>query len=316
MTSINSILTKPILQSNMYTYNEDYKKTYFETLELDECIRTKYKDVFSINNSEPVNYNYDVEIQPSWSLENIASIQPPKSWEELFQLEMSNLKYIDSILNKLYETGNNILPSKVDIFKPFEYCNLDNLKVIIFDEECYTSSNLSTGIPFMTNDNSVSKKLKTIYESIGHSKVDFKSWGEQGVLLLNYNMTVVENEYKSNNHIWKPFFHTMFNYLDKDKYIFVFIGKSKRLFDEFQLNDKNNNFVFEASFTFKVYPRTLFDDINYNLTQRKVSDFLNQLKTNGVISKKEIDKIKKMPQSDILEYINSLYFIELDTINW
>ena len=102
-------------------------------------------------------------------------------------------------LIKLSEEGKNFTPTLKDIFKAFEECPYDELKVIIIGQEPYINIGSADGIAFSCSNNpriETSLKFmldevnKTIYGGNNLSiDPDLKRWSNQGMLLLNSTLT-------------------------------------------------------------------------------------------------------------------------------
>ena len=113
-----------------------------------------------------------------------------------------------------YEPGLSILPPKelrlasMSFFKPSE------TKVVIIGQDPYIQQNQPMGLSFsVPRGVTVPPSLKNIYKELetdidgfrapGHG--DLTYWAQQGVLLLNASLTVVERLSNSHKAIWREF---------------------------------------------------------------------------------------------------------------
>lgn len=107
-----------------------------------------------------------------------------------------------------------VFPKKQEIFRAFDECKLEKLKVLILGQDPYHSENMADGLAFSA---SKSKKmppsLRNIYKSIENSgfKMNFDDYdlghlAKQGVMLLNTSLTVEKNNANSHKDIgWEIF---------------------------------------------------------------------------------------------------------------
>ena len=140
-------------------------------------------------------------------------------------------------LIKLSEEGKNFTPTLKDIFKAFEECPYDELKVIIIGQEPYINIGSADGIAFSCSNNTrietslrfmLDEVNKTIYGGNNLSiDPDLKRWSNQGMLLLNSTLTSEIGKSGQHYELWKPFMAYLFDLLNhnKNKLIYLYIGK-------------------------------------------------------------------------------------------
>lgn len=168
-------------------------------------------------------------------------------------LHDSWLKYIDknqlhivnkSLLSEVQKNKNSeFYPYNVhDIFKIFNLCNLNNIKVVILGQDPYFSNKFqANGIAFSVNDNvKIPPSLRNIYKEIKSSNIlyndnssyqstgDLSNWVKQGVFLLNASLTVKQKNPNSHEKIWKDFITHIIELIDHycENIIFVAWGSS------------------------------------------------------------------------------------------
>ena len=120
---------------------------------------------------------------------------------------------------------NSVIPPSNDIdllFRAFKEVQPDEVKIVILGQDPYHDLGRFDGLAFSNGnsfDTSISPSLKTIlkevereypnvYNEINHGRLfphDLIRWAEQGVLLANTALTVVEGSPESHIQIWKPF---------------------------------------------------------------------------------------------------------------
>ena len=134
-----------------------------------------------------------------------------------------------SFLEKQYQQ-KNIFPKKEQIFRCFEYFNVEQLKVVIVGQDPYYVKGYANGLAFaVNNDCKTPKSLINIFKEIQsefhcqNSNKTLTDWATQGVLLLNKTLTVEEN--KPNSHVnigWQYFLNNLINYLNNLPQTIVF----------------------------------------------------------------------------------------------
>ena len=132
------------------------------------------------------------------------------------------LKYDFSKINKfltekeeLYDGDLIMYPPKPLIFNCFNFFNMVDTKVIILGQDPYIRKGEAMGMSFsVPPDIKVPPSLKNIYKEINRSldidiplkkSGDLTHWAEQGVLLLNCALTVIEGKSASHSRIWFDF---------------------------------------------------------------------------------------------------------------
>lgn len=141
-----------------------------------------------------------------------------------------DLNLINDIVYKLKKSKDIICPSLNNVFKSFNLCPLNNLRVIILGQDPYSNlfnnKPVATGIAFANNIDtpieSYSPSLDILRESvidftIPHSNVTFdpslESWEKQGVLMLNSALTCKLGTPGSHMLMWRPFLISLFSKL-------------------------------------------------------------------------------------------------------
>jgi uracil-DNA glycosylase len=70
-------------------------------------------------------------------------------WQELLTEEFNKDYYIN-IQNFLKRQTAEIYPKKEDIFKVYEFCSLNNIKVLIIGQDPYHTPGVAHGLAFST----------------------------------------------------------------------------------------------------------------------------------------------------------------------
>ncbi|DBA65876.1 TPA: hypothetical protein ACH3X2_002904 [Trebouxia sp. C0005] len=133
-----------------------------------------------------------------------------------------------------------VFPASSMIFRAFNTCPFDDVKVVILGQDPYHNVNQAMGLSFsVPAGQPVPSSLKNMYKEIAtdcgctvpkHGSL--VKWAEQGVLLLNVCLTV--RAHQANSHAkqgWEPFTDAAISALNRKKRNVVFLlwGKSAEL---------------------------------------------------------------------------------------
>ena len=155
-------------------------------------------------------------------------------WKELFDEEFSKpyMKKLASFVTERRKVSN-VYPESKNVFKAFDLCPFDNVKVIIIGQDPYHTKNVAHGLAFSSaRPDYIPPSLEIIFKEIGcTSKADLTSWAEQGVLLLNRILTV-EGGYPltHSNKGWETFTEHIIKMLGEtsDPKVFLLWGTTAR----------------------------------------------------------------------------------------
>jgi len=121
------------------------------------------------------------------------------------------------------------------IFRAFELCPLEKIKVVIIGQDPYHGVGQAEGLCFsVPRGIKIPSSLRNIYKELKNDIPKFRipghgslvKWAEQGVLLLNTGLTVRANEANSHKKIgWQKFTDAVVNVLNEKKgLVFVLWG--------------------------------------------------------------------------------------------
>ena len=136
-------------------------------------------------------------------------------WGELLAEEFSK-PYFEELIRFVKEeyATRRIYPRGSNIFRAFDKCPLDKLKVVIIGQDPYHGPGQAHGLCFSVADGvphppSLQNIFKEVAADIGTpipSSGNLDRWAEQGVLLLNAVLTVREHEAASHaGRGWEQF---------------------------------------------------------------------------------------------------------------
>ena len=136
--------------------------------------------------------------------------------------------YEDIINTKLsceYATTNNIFPDISLIFNCFNYFNVEDIKCIIVGQDCYHTRDVANGLCFshsQQKNNKLQPSLRNIFkelqrtEHVVRKESDLSDWAQQGCLLLNMSLTVLEGKPNSHSNIWNPFMNAVIKWISEN----------------------------------------------------------------------------------------------------
>lgn len=163
----------------------------------------------------------------------------PLDWKAF--LEVERFSELERNIDRLYEQGGDkIFPSKDHVFRAFELCELEQVKVIILGQDPYFSPGQANGLAFSCETagvmqpslrNILAEVQRSMQHEITNRKIqrgDLEPWAEQGVLLLNAVLTVEARRARS--HIgqgWEEFTSHVIDKLLSTKKHLVFMRWGK-----------------------------------------------------------------------------------------
>jgi uracil-DNA glycosylase len=122
-----------------------------------------------------------------------------QGWKEALkdQFEQEYFVTLTSFVKEQY-TNKRIYPEPKNIFRAFDLCPLDQVKVVILGQDPYHGEGQANGLSFAVNTGiSIPPSLQNIFKEIesdmGYKSLrdgDLSRWAKQGVLLLNSVLTV------------------------------------------------------------------------------------------------------------------------------
>lgn len=154
-------------------------------------------------------------------------------WFNQLQLEFEK-PYFEKVWNEVEEAyeKNTCFPPKRLIFEAFNYCEWDNLKVVIVGQDPYHGLGEAHGLSFSVPDGtrippSLRNIFKELHEDLGTELPIFGSlerWAKQGVLLLNAGLTVEKDKANSHKNMqWNIFTDAVIEHINKEKENVVFL---------------------------------------------------------------------------------------------
>lgn len=155
-----------------------------------------------------------------------------ESWDKILECEYEKkyFKKLGIFVKNEYKT-KQVYPQYDDIFNALRLTNFDKVKVVILGQDPYHGYGEAHGLAFSVNKNvkrppslnNIFKELNSDLNIVRENN-DLTDWANQGVLLLNSIMTVVEDSPLSHkNKGWEIFTDNIISKLNNKKKPLVFV---------------------------------------------------------------------------------------------
>lgn len=163
----------------------------------------------------------------------------PSGWGDKlkgFLLSDDFLRILQTLLNEAKD-GRRFTPQVRQLFRAFEECPYNDLKVIMIGQDPYPYPSVADGLAFScSNDGKVQASLRYIFKEIEDTvyplkgyewNPDLARWSNQGILMLNIALTTTINKVGQHYMLWQPFLAYLFDVLtfSNTGLVYVFMGK-------------------------------------------------------------------------------------------
>ena len=156
-----------------------------------------------------------------------------ESWKNLLadEFEKPYFAQLVSFVHSEYAT-HRIFPRGSNIFRAFDKCPFDKLKVVIIGQDPYHGEGQANGLCFSVNPGvPFQPSLQNIFQEVSNdtgapipADGDLDRWAEQGVLLLNSVLTVRAHQAASHaGHGWEQFTDAVVQAIDRNKQNIVYM---------------------------------------------------------------------------------------------
>lgn len=185
----------------------------------------------------------DVRIESSWK----ARLAP--------EFKKPYFKELAAFVKKEYE-AKNVYPPPKEMFRAFDLCPFDKVKVVILGQDPYHSPHQANGLAFavhqgVRNPPSLQNIFKEIESDLGRPASkdgDLSRWATQGVLLLNATLTVRAGVAGSHQHVgWETFTDAAIAALSQEREHLVFMLWGNYAKQKGAVIDRSKHLVLEAA---------------------------------------------------------------------
>mgnify|MGYP001602521958 FL=1 len=179
------------------------------------------------------------------------------SWKEVLKEEFGK-QYFEELVNfvKKEYAEATVYPEGKNIFRAFELCPFESVKVVILGQDPYHGKDQANGLCFSVNsDVALPPSLQNIYKEIEEDlnvkmpqKGNLDGWASQGILLLNATLTVRANQAGSHQQKgWEPFTDAVIKAISEKCEHVVFILWGKYAQEKGRVIDRVKHFVLTAA---------------------------------------------------------------------
>ncbi len=183
------------------------------------------------------------------------TIEP--SWKEKLRSEFDQ-PYFQTLSQTIREeyTTKKVYPPAKDVFRAFNLCPFDKVKVVIVGQDPYHGAGQANGLSFAVHEGiKLPPSLKNIFQEIKndlgvtpHDSGDLSRWAEQGVLMLNAVLTVLAGSPASHKGKgWEQFTDAVIRTLNDHKQHVVYMLWGKYAQDKGSVIDRTNNLVLTSA---------------------------------------------------------------------
>jgi uracil-DNA glycosylase len=195
-----------------------------------------------------------IAIHPKDISLKLADLLKESGWHNVLKgfLLSEDFDKIIFALKDQVDNDKRFTPPLKQVFRSFQECPTDDLKVVFIGQDPYPQMNVADGISFSCG-NTMKKEAslryihnaiaKTVYNDKVLAKdlsADLTPWANQGILMLNTSLTTEIGKIGKHFSIWEPFTNyvlDMINSMDKS-IIFVFLGKKAQEYEDL-ISDKH-----------------------------------------------------------------------------
>ena len=166
-----------------------------------------------------------------------------QSWRRVLDPVLTSEKFrqLGATLLKQYDE-HTVYPEKENLFRAFQLCDYNDLKVVIIAQDPYHNKDAATGLCFANPDEytKISPSLRNIIREVENEcqetytgfNTDLEHWAKQGVLLLNTALTVEQGQPGSHLAQWAFFTKAVISIIAHNNpgTIFMLWGKKAQAF--------------------------------------------------------------------------------------
>lgn len=179
------------------------------------------------------------------------------SWQKILKSEFQK-PYFQELTEFIEKesTKTTIYPEEKNIFRAFQLCPFDSVKVVILGQDPYHGPGQANGLCFSVNDGlPLPPSLKNIYKEINSDlqiqmppKGNLDNWARQGVLLLNATLTVQANQAGSHQRKgWEKFTDAVIKTISEQKEHLVILLWGRYAQEKGKVIDRSKHLVLTAA---------------------------------------------------------------------
>ncbi len=191
-----------------------------------------------------------------WYTTTMPNFPTSNSWSKVLSSECAKPYFLDikEAVALAYQS-TAVYPPSDQIFRAFELCDFEKMRVVIIGQDPYHNPNQAHGLAFSVPDDiPIPPSLRNIYTEIkneypkkNHSSGDLTRLATQGVLLLNSTLTVEAHKAGSHQHIgWENFTDAVIRIISEQKQHVAFMLWGAHAIKKARLIDSTKHLVLTA----------------------------------------------------------------------
>ncbi len=206
----------------------------------------------------------EVKIEKKWKSELKNEFEKPY-WKQLTEFVRSE-----------YLNGN-VFPAPKNVFRAFDLCPFDKVKVVIVGQDPYHAEAQANGLSFAVNDGvslppSLQNIFKEIKSDLGIEPIesgDLSRWAKQGVLMLNSVLTVSANQPASHKaRGWEEFTDAVINALNEKRINIVYMLWGNYAKQKGSMVDSDNNLILKSAHPSPFSAQAFFGNKHFSACNR------------------------------------------------
>jgi uracil-DNA glycosylase len=187
----------------------------------------------------------------------MTSIHIENSWSVALsgEFEKQYFKDLTSRIRTEYLT-KKVFPPPRKVFRAFDLCPFEKVKVVIVGQDPYHGENQATGLSFAVGEGiTIPPSLKNIFKEIANDtgvqpfpSGDLSRWASQGVLMLNAVLTVLAHTPASHKGLgWETFTDAVITKLNAQRKNIVYMLWGRYAQEKGHVIDREQNLVLASA---------------------------------------------------------------------
>ncbi len=187
----------------------------------------------------------------------MAEVKIEQTWKQRLEPEFEKDYFhnLSTFVRSEY-LSKKVYPPAKDVFRAFNLCPFDQVKVVIVGQDPYHGPKQANGLSFAVHEGlTIPPSLKNIFTEIKNDlgitpiqSGDLTRWAEQGVMMLNAVLTVLAGQPASHKGKgWETFTDAVINTLNKNKKNVVYMLWGKYAQVKGEVIDRENNLVLTSA---------------------------------------------------------------------
>lgn len=187
------------------------------------------------------------------------NVKIESSWHQAVGAEFEKPYFkslVDYVKSECAAHPNAIFPPGKQIFRAFDACPFDEVKVVILGQDPYPTRGHAHGLCFSVEPtvrpipkslNNIYKEMETDLGIAPRANGDLSHWAAQGVLMLNSVLTVREGEANSHKGMgWEQFTDAVIEQLAQKKSGIVYILWGSKALEKANSVDASKNLIISS----------------------------------------------------------------------